>query len=46
MSKEKHDCNEHKVFLDPCNCCVEQDRECPLSTKGICSICGEVVQDV
>jgi len=40
-----HVCKEHITYIRPCDDCIDEDKECPLSTNGICSICGEVIED-
>jgi hypothetical protein len=42
--KKKHKCINHRVYLDPCDDCIDKERECELSTNGICSICGEIIK--
>lgn len=41
---KEHRCEENISYLSPCDNCIEKDKECPLSVKGICSICGEVIE--
>jgi hypothetical protein len=41
---DSHDCTEHRVALESCDECKEKEQDCKLNTKGICSVCGEVVE--
>ena len=40
---EEHDCKDYRVYIKPCDDCIENGYSCPLSEYGVCSICGEVV---
>jgi len=41
----EHKCEKNITYLKSCEDCIEKDEECPLSVKGICSICGEIINE-
>ena len=41
----EHDCEDYVIYINPCQDCIDNDQECVLNTHGICSICGEVIDN-
>ena len=37
-------CNAPISYLKDCDDCIEEDRECKLSTNGVCSNCGDWIE--
>lgn len=47
MGTKKHDCTQHRIYLEPCGECrksKDDPRKCALLIHGICSICHEIIR--